>query len=441
MNINVTELAPCRKKVEIEVSAERVREEFDKNYNELAEGVSVPGFRPGKVPRAVLRRRYQERVSEQVKAALLQEVFTKMLDEHDLDPVAEPDLELDQLTVKEDQAFELSMELEVKPDFDLGEYKGIEVDGVKLELDESEIERSIEVLQRQRAEMVPIDGEQIGDGDHVISDFKLTAGEEEALNEENIPLRIKAGEKIPTFEIPYDDFIGKKVEDTVSGTCTLPDNFQNEALQGKEASYELTIRAHQRLELPELDEAFCNEFGCDDESALRDRVRHNLEHNLEHEAEAQVEEKLLDILLERTEFEIPDAILKAERERVQHMEELEMRREGLPEDEIHEKLTAAQGEREEVVRLKVRRGLIIDKIAKLEGEALEVSEDEVEERIKSLAQSNQMWPNQMRQRLEKSGAIDQLTNQIATQKVRAFLRENAKINQPTEATPAEQTKG
>ncbi len=275
---------------------------------------------------------------------------------------------------------------------------------------------------------MPIDGEEIGDGDHVICDFKLTAESEEALNEENVPLRIKSGEQIPTFDIPYADFVGKKVEDEVCGDCKLPDNFNKEELQGKDAAYTLTIRAHQRLELPELDEDFCNEFGCENEEALRERVKHNLEHNLEHEADSQVEEKILDKLVEQTDFEIPPAILTAERQRVYQMEEIEMRRQGLPEDEIHEKLTAAQGEREEVVKVKVRRALVIDRIAKLEGEALGVSEDEVEDRIKVLAQANQMWPNQMRQRLEKSGAIDQLMSQIQTQKVRAFLRENAKID-------------
>lgn len=434
MNINVTELAPCRKKVEIEVPVERVQQEFDKNYEELRTGVSVPGFRPGRVPRKVLQRKYADKVGEQVKLALLQEVFSKMLEDHDLDPVADPDLDIEELSVSEQEPFALDFELEVKPDFDLGDYKGIEVEGVELTLDETEIERSIELLQRQRAELVPIDGEQIGDGDHVICDFALSSDGEEALSEENIPLRIKAGEKIPTFEIPYDDFIGKKVEEAVTGTTSLPENFAKEELRGKEAEYTLTIRAHQRMELPELDDDFCNEFGCENEEALRDRVRHNLEHNLEHQADEMVEERILDKLVERTEFELPDVIVEKERHRLLHMAELELRRQGLPEDEVREKLAAAQGEREEEVDGKVRRTLIIDRIAKLEGEALEVSEEEVEERIKMLAQANQMWPNQMRQRLEKSGAIDQLADQIQTQKVRAFLREHAKINKPETAT-------
>lgn len=428
MEITVTELGPCRKKVAFVVPVDRVNEEYSKGYREIADGVVIPGFRKGRVPRAVLRRRFGQRVAQQVKAVLLQAMFKSMIDDHEIDPVRDPDLDIELILVREEQPFDLEIEVEVKPDFEIGEYKGLTVEQPDIQLDEARVDELIERARRQHAEQAPVDGEPIQLGDHLVCDLVFEVeGETEPRKLENVPVLVREGVTIAYIGLTSEPFIGQVSGAQLSGSAVFSDRVKAVADRGKPLKYTITINAHKRLELPALDQDFFSLLECANLEELRERMRQQLEDERRFETERRIEDALVDQLVARATFEIPPSVLDHERERLRRSTDLELRNEQpeLSDAEREAKIEETMAASDEQITRRIRGTYILEKIARLE--KLEVSEAEVEERIKLMAQAHGIWPNQMRQILEQRQMIDTIYSELVLTKVRRFVFEHAAI--------------
>lgn len=432
MQIDVTELGPCRKKVSIAVPVERVNQEFQKNYKEISSGMNIPGFRKGRVPRAVLRKRFGERIAHQVKAALLHEMLKAVEEDHEIDVVRNPDIDIESLSVAEEKTFDLEIELEVKPDFELPEYKGIEVDAITLEVKDEAVAERIERLRRQYGELAPVEGEEIAIDDHLVVDLDVTFEEVEGapdnFSSENRELMVREGAIIPTLSVDHTSFVGKKAGDEVSGELTFGEDHDTVAFRGHKASYTIKINAHKRLELPELDEEFFGELEVEDEAALKAKITEELERELRAQEEHELEQAIVTKLCEGADFEIPDTVLGHERQRMRDSVDMRLRREqpalsaGERDAKANEELEANEDE----IKAKIRRTYILEKIGRKE--EIEATEADVDERIEAMARANEIWPHQLREWLQERNMIESLYGDIQLEKVRAFLRDNAKIN-------------
>lgn len=425
MDITITELGPCRKRVAVDVPVDRVKQEFDKSYKELAHGVVLPGFRKGKVPRDLLRKRFGEKVNQQVKAILLHELFQKITDDPRIDPVAEPDLDMDSVALTEDVVFHYEVELEVKPDFDIGEYKGLEVQDVAMTVAPAQIDLAIERLRQQKSELAPVDGAEIADGDHLLCKVRVLQGDEVLVETERTPIVAREGKTLAGVGIPVGGLLGRKTGDQMSGELTLPADFAEADKRGQAARYEVTVDAHKRREIPDLDSDFFAEHDCASLDELKAKVRTQLEHELDHDREHVLIDALTDTLLARTTFELPATILEHETKRMRAQVEVELRNSGVERAQIEDRADQRMQELAPEIVQKIRRKFVLEKIGRLE--KIEATDDEVEDRIRAMASGYGMWPNQMRQMLEERKLLEQVYSDVALHKIQHFLLGQAKI--------------
>lgn len=422
MKAEVTEVAPCRKKIEIEIPAEKVDKTFDESYSTLRENVQLKGFRNGHAPRRLLERKFAKDVAKDVRAKLFQDALSDCMKENDLAPMGEPDLDIEKLEVKTGTCFAFSTEIDVRPKFDLPEYKGLTIEDKAEPVTDEDIERRVEELRENFADYTETD-EKSSENDALEADILGTAGEEELINAkaQRVPVR---GDKL--FTIPCKDLVkklsGKKAGDEVTLKLTLPDDFYNEALRGEKATMKLSVLKILRPELPELDQKFAQRFALDDMSVLRKRIGDNLRAERSQQSRQEMEKDIIDLLISKTAFDLPEEVLKRQVETTIMRSQLTLARQGATKEAIEEQKEKMEEESKEQTERMLRWTIISDSIA--DKEELEVTEQEMQMHIEMLAQSYQIPPAKMLKRIQDQNGLHAMVAEIRDMKVINLIMES-----------------
>lgn len=409
----------------VEVDAAKVNEGLDAAFKKVVTKVNVPGFRKGKMPRAMFEKRFGvESLYQDAIDILLPEAYSNAVEESGIDPVDRPEIDVEQ--IEKGKSFIFKATVTVKPEVKLGEYKGLEVEKVETEVTDEDVANELKTLQERQAELVVKEEGKAENGDTVVMDFEgFVDGEAfEGGKAENYSLELGSGQFIPGFE---EQLVGLAAGEEKDVEVSFPEEYHATELAGKPALFKVTIHEVKGKELPELDDEFAKDVDEEVETldALKEKIKNRLVDSKKHEAEHHVRDTVVDKAAANAEIDIPAVMIDTEVDRM--MQEFEQRLQmqgmnlelyfqfsGQDENALREQMKE-EGEK------RVRVSLTLEKIAAAEN--LEVSEEDVDAELNKMAEMYNMTVDNIKAAL---GNVDGIKGDLKVRKAVEFLVENSK---------------
>lgn len=425
MSLQVEKLEKNMAKLTIEVSADDLEKALQNAYKKQKNRISLPGFRKGKVPRQMIEKMYGPEIFyDDAANEIIPDAYAKAYDECGLDIVSRPVVDIEQ--IEKGKPFIFTAEVAIKPEVTLGEYKGLEVDQVPVEVTAEEVEKKLQDEAEKNARTVTVEDRPVADGDEVILDFEgFVDGEAfEGGKGENYPLTIGSGSFIPGFE---EQLVGAEAEKEVEVKVTFPEDYHAENLKGKDAVFKCTVHEIKVKELPEIDDEFAaevSEFDTLDE--YRADVEAKLKEEKEADAKRQKEDQAVEKAVENASFEIPEAMIDTNVKQMTDDFAQRIRSQGLTMEQYFQ-LTGMSAEKMEeemrpqaVKRIETR--IVLEAVAKAEN--IEISDERLDEEIAKMAESYHMDADKLKEFMGEA-ETKQMKEDIAVQEAVTFLLENA----------------
>lgn len=387
---------------EIEVEAEQFANAVNRAYQKLVKKVKVPGFRPGKAPRIVLERTVgKEALHQEALEILVPEVYEEAVQAHNIEPINQPELDLDQF--EEGKPLILKGKVEVKPEVQLGKLVGFELEETPSEVTEQEIDAQLESLRDRVASLQTDEGGEIKEKSFAVIDFEgfVDGVPFEGGKAENYTLEVGSGTFIPGFE---DQLVGAKVGEERDVKVTFPTEYHSEQLAGKDASFKVKVQEVKCKQLPDLDDAFAAEvskFQTLDE--LRSDIAKRLQEEAAQKADRNFRNKLVEAVAADAKLEVPHTLVHSRVHDMLHDFEQRLASQGMN-LELYSQITGKthdvlHDEFHEPAEKAVRADLVMEAVAKQEG--LTVEEAEVDAEFNQMAALYKSQVAQIRQ-LQKS---------------------------------------
>lgn len=423
--IQVIDEGPCKRRLVGEIPAERVHDEVESRYFQLRKNFQMPGFRPGKVPRSVLERRFSKQIEDEVKEELLQNSFQEEVEKRDLRLVAAPSF--DKVDFKIGSPFRFEAVFEIAPTFDLPEYKGVSIAAEPIEVSDDDVEAELEGYLEQSASWEALGEDQTAEeGDVAFLSVRIPVEDGEDYEREGVFLKL-GEDRID--DIPIEGvsarFVGSRPEAQIEVSATLPDSFEREDLRGKEVSISLTAKDFRRESKPKLDDAFAKRFGVESVDELRRSIREAIEARSRRAEERRQEDAIVAQIVDAAAMDLPEGVVEEETRARRHAAIHERLRAGMPKEEAEAEVATLTGFEDEAKRA-LRETFVLGKIA--EEEAILVTEDEIAHRLGEMAQLYQTSPAQLFEEYRKRGMLMELRNGLLKEKVRQFLRKKATVS-------------
>jgi len=431
VKVEVIKDSAVEKRVEIEIPAERVDDEIEELYQEVQRQAHVKGFRPGKTPRRVLERLFKDYVREQVMQKLVKESLEPALSRKGIEPVAEP--VIDPSEVEPGKPYNYTVHVEVHPQIEVNDYKGIEFAHKKESAKEEDVDRTIESLRESVATIrEPEEDRPIKEDDQVTAELVVKhEGEELDLGgQEEHVIELWKDSWIPDLK---KHLVGAALGREVSFIETAPDN-ENvpEQFRGKKLEFHIKIKGIKERVLPELDDEFAKSFTRSESmEELRSSIRESLEKRVEEQNRTAMHSALLEELIRRNPIEVPNSLV--ERESLAMAKNFVGRAAGRePSDEEARQFAAMF---REDAKKSLQADYLLEAVARQEG--IEASDEEVDKRIEDQAKAMNMHPDKLKGRLGEAGR-EMVKRRVATDKALDFLEGQA--NMIKEAGEPEQPK-
>ena len=435
MGYKVEKLEGSMAKLIIDVSAEEFDAACEKAYQKNKKRISVPGFRAGKVPKAMIEKMYGKEVFyEDAANIIIPDAYEKTYDEaiKKLEIVSAPKIEV--VEMEAGKPFVFSAEVALKPEIKLGKYKGVEIDKIDVEVSEDEVNEAIEKERQNAARIVSVERE-VKSGDTVTIDFEgfVDGVAFEGGKGENYNLEIGSHSFIDTFE---DQIIGKNIDDEFDVNVTFPENYQAANLAGKPAVFKVKIHEIKEKQLAELDDDFASDVSSYDTFAeYKESVKKNLSDKKADDAKKAKEDAAVNAIIEDSEIEIPEMMLATQQREMLDEFAQRLRYQGMSIDQYF-KYTGMNAEimMEQIkpqAEQKIKTQLVLEAVAKAEN--IEVTDDDVEAEIKKIADNYKMDVEKVKETLG-AGNEDAIKKDIAMQKAIDFITENAKEKAAKKAT-------
>lgn len=421
MLLNFTDISPIKKSVEIEIPAELIASESQRVTSEFSRQARIDGFRPGKVPASVVRNRFAKDIEEEVMNRLLPRTFHEAIKDRGLVPVGDPRLEHVDAFI-EGAPIKYKAEFEVKPTFDLGDYRGLDIDEPKIDVTVTDVESMIERFREQGSTYRLETERGVEDGDFAVIDIHSTA---EGMEPKTDSGHFQIGEETPLPEL-HDALRGRKPGETAVVEKDYPEDASNEDFRGKKVRHEVTLKEIRVQEKPEVNDDFARSVGPGWESAdqMREAIEADIRRHREGEAVRAKRNQIGERLLARHEFDVPDSMVDEELGRSLQNYARFLATQGVDIDkaEIDWRKVGEEFRPEAVKR--VKRGLILEQIAKKEGIA--VSDVEVDAEIRRAANEQGREFADVKHRLRHDGGYEELRNSLAQEKALEFVLREAR---------------
>ncbi|MEW6157579.1 MAG: trigger factor [Verrucomicrobiota bacterium] len=431
MNVTVENLAPCRKLVRVEVDANAVDTAFGEVTGSFLRQVKLPGFRPGKAPRAMVERTYSKEIEDEVKRKLINENYRKAVEQQKIHPVGYPDIE--EIQFGRGQPMLFAATLETEPEFELPEYKGLPVKKAPAIVSDADVDKALNVLREQRAGYEDV-ARPVQPGDFVVVNYSGTS-EGKPLTEfaptargltqnNNFWLHVEAGSFIPGFT---EQLVGASAGEKRTVEVQFPADFVAPQLAGKQAVYEVEIVQVKVKALPALDDEFGKSFGTENLEKLREGVRKDLQAEANMKQRRDVRNQLVGGLLSRVNFELPESIVLQETRNVVYDVVRENQERGIPKEAIEKQKNEIYNYASNSAKERVKVAFLLSRIAEKEG--VKVEQKEIMQRILFLAQQYNIPPHKMVKQLQERNGIAEIHEQIQSAKVLDLLEQHAQVEE------------
>lgn len=427
----IEDAGPCKKVVKATVPVEKVKKILAHNYEELSSTVRLPGFRRGRVPRRLLEKRFGEDLEKDVKESLLAESFDELLEDKDLKVLGNPSF--DKIEFSPESDFTYEAELQVYPEFELPEYKGIEAESVTSEVEEGRFDEELEKLLKSRAEMVEVEPSKAGGDDQFIGSYELIE-EGRVLKSVDQAGFVPASGNLEAFAIEELEKVVEDWDRSKAGTndgapleidVTVPAHYPDEVLRGREVLLRFVLEKTQTAELPELDDDFAKSLGAESAEDIKAKIEEQLQGEVERKDQQELEKKIVETLVDGLDLELPEDLIDRQRKAAEERIAQELAAEEKTEEEISEERAKAGEAAAEDLAGELKEFFLLEKIG--EKEKIFATEDEVANRIQMMSMVYGVPPAAMMGQLQESGKIDEIRQTLRNEKVRSFLREKASI--------------
>jgi trigger factor len=418
--------ATCKREIELEIPAENVAQATEKAARDIARVARIPGFRPGKAPVTVIRRRFAADIQGEVLQSLVPEYLEKALDEQKLIPVTQP--EVDKVEFKEGEPLKFRAVFEVLPEFELGDYKNVEVQIDPIEAGEAQVDKAIEEMRDRAATFVPVEGRAAQDGDFVLMKLNGTpVGEGQPVEADNIMCHVGAEETLESFT---EHLRGANAGETKKFRTEYPADYPDEKLKGKTYDYSVEVQGVKEKKVPELNDEFAKEVageaaGIANVPEMRKKILENLTASKEQQQSGQAKDKILEELVKKHDFPVPQAL-------VEHQMDIRLERavrslsaQGVDPRTVNVDWAAMRKGQQDRAVNDVKAELLLDRIAS--AEKIDATDEDVDKELALLAENSGESATTLRARLTKQGALDRMRAQLRSNKTLEWLYSNARI--------------
>ena len=426
MSYTVEKMEKNMAKLTIEVAAEEFEKAMVSSYNKQKNKISVPGFRKGKVPMAFLEKLYGPQMFyEDAANTCIQDAYPREAAESKLEIVSRPTVDVVQM--EKGKPFIFTAEVALKPEVTLGDYKGVEVEKVAVEVTDEDMEAELKRIQQQNSRTIDVTDRAAELDDEVTIDFegfidgKAFAGGKGS----DYPLKLGSHSFIDTFE---DQLVGKNIGDEVEVNVTFPEDYQAEELAGKPAVFKVNVKAIRATELPELNDEFASEASeFDTMDEYKEDIKKNLQTKKEAEAKREKESKVVDKIIETATMEIPDAMIEMTQDQMVDEFAQRLSYQGLKLEQYLQftgmDMAAFKEQCKPEALKRIQSRLVLEAIA--DKEAIEVTEEDINKELENMASMYQRELEKLKEIVGEHES-DSIKKDIAVQKAVDLVVEAAK---------------
>ena len=418
----MAEAASCRRELELEIPADEVSKEMERVAKELARVARVPGFRPGKAPISLIRRRFADDIKGEVLQTLVPDRVEKAVAEQKLTPVSRP--EVDKLDFNEGQPLKFRAVFEVLPEFELGNYKNLELEMPPMEITDEDVTKTLDEMRERAAAFAPVEGRAIENGDY--AQLKLMGtpeGEGEPLQADSVLCHIGAEETMEPFN---ENLRGGNTGDHKTFDVVYPADYPDAKLAGKTYHYAVDILGVKTKKLPELNDEFAKDVSNSPTlDELKTKVKEGLEHQRDHRQKELQREKVLAELIKLHDIPVPQSL-------VEHQMDVRLERvvrslaaQGVDPQAVNVDWVTLRRRQEDRAKDDVKAELIVDRIASAEN--IEITDEELQGELEHAASHSGDSAEVLRARLTKQGTLDRMKAKLRSDKTLDWLAQNSNI--------------
>lgn len=413
--------------LEIEVEAEKFEQGMQKAFARNAKKFNIPGFRRGKAPRHLVERYYGEQVLyEDAINEVCPDAYEQAVEENDIHPVDRPEIDIKQ--IGKGQSLIFTAKVTVRPDVELGEYKGIEVEKSTAVVTDEDVDKEIEKVRERNSRLITVEDRPAASGDTVTIDFEgfIDGTAFEGGKGTDYDLALGSGTFIPGFE---DQLVGVSKGEEKEVNVTFPEDYHNKDLAGKPAVFKVTVKEIKLMELPDLDDEFAKDVSeFDTLEEYKADLRKKLLDKAEHMAHHENEDKVVAKVVENATVDIPPVMIERQIDNMVYDFRMSLMYQGLDLEKYLEimgmDMNSFRDQFRKRAEQEVKTQLVLDKISKVE--AIVPTDEETDAEIKRLAENYRQSEEEFRQHL-KPDDIEYIRSTLVTRKTVDFLLENAKL--------------
>ncbi len=434
MEVNVEEISALTRKVTVTLPVDVVQSQLNRAYDKLKKESKMKGFRRGKVPRSIIVKQYKPQVEGETSEKLVQENYFNVIEKEGIDPVVHPDIK--SVKFNDDGSFTFVADVDIRPEFELGEYKGLEVEKVEVLVTEEEVQRQLEELQKNMAVLQSVNEREVQDGDVVVVDFEGYSDGKPMpeVKNENSSIDVGSGHMGKEFE---DKLIGMKKDEQASHEIDFPESHPNPSLKGKKVEFQITVKDVKERILAELNDEFAKdaseEFKTLEE--LRSSILERLTKEREESAKGTLTDKVMQKLLDSHDFEVPKRLVAFEVEQMIKKTEQQLEQSGMSLEAAGiNKETLAEQNQEMAVK-RVRGDFVLKKIA--EAEEIKVTDEDLDQGFKRIGDQYSMEVAKVKEYFQNRDDLLPFMNELLNEKILTFLRDEATLVEAVTEEPEE----
>ena len=423
MKVQVENIDSVKKKVEVVLPEEKINSIRESIYSELQKQAKIKGFRPGKVPRPMIMSYYKDYIDDELKKRMVQETMYEALDEAKVNPVVQP--VVDFINEADRQGYVL--ECEVIPDIELPAYKGIEVEVEPIEVSDEEVAKRLDGLQHMHAEVVAIEGGRgAQNGDLVIIKYQGYEGGKpvKGIETEAYPVELGSSTLMPEFE---NALIGMKESEEKEIPISFPDDYPDKDIAKKTLQFKVTMKDIKEKRLPEVNDEFAKDLNFDNIEAMHKGLRDEIAKEKENVRSKEVAQKVMDALIGAVDIPVPKILLEKRIEMMMEEAKSRFKADRLTEEEARAIEERFRKDFEKSAETRIKSEILITKISEKEG--ISADENDVQERIKKIAEDAKRPLNDVRNFYEQYNLLNNLRSSIIEERTISFLRDNALIKE------------
>jgi trigger factor len=424
-SVDIKDVGPCKKHIKVTIDRGDIDRLMDDKFKELMPEANVAGFRPGKAPRKLVVKRFEKDVADQVKGELLLASMEQLAEDHDIAPLSRPDFDPFKIEIPKEGPLVYEFEVEVRPQFDLPDYKGLRIRRPIHAFTDAEVAEEERRILTPYGQIVPKPQGNAQPGDVIVADGTTRDGSRELGSFEELTIRVEK-------RLAFKDGVAERFAEQVQGAnagdrkfvdITMSTTVADESLQGKTVQAVLEIKDVKTLRMPELTHDFLHHFGVHSEEQFKELIRVVLKRRLEYLQRQSARKQIMEHIGASANWDLPQDLLQRQARRAMHRRIMEMRSEGLSESEISGRMRLLQQDIFYNTAIALKEHFVLQKIAEVE--KIDIDDDDIDAEIERIAEQQGDSPRRVRARLEKEDMMEALAAELIENKTLDIILESA----------------